>query len=87
MAAIGNALGGDLLRRAFVTTATERNVRPVIGVEEFNSHPRGCTITGTPGDDRLNGTSGDDVMAGGPGDDHLSGGPGDDFPAGGDQTD
>ena len=49
MAAIGNALGDDVLRRAFVTKATERNVRPVIGVEEFNSDPRGCTITGTAG--------------------------------------
>ena len=47
MAAIGNALGDDVLRRAFVTKATERAVRPVIGVEEFNSDPRGCTITGT----------------------------------------
>ena len=46
MAAIGNALGGDLLREAFATRATERALRPVMGVEEFNADPRGCTITG-----------------------------------------
>ena len=88
MAAIGNALGDDLLRRAFVTQATERKVRPVIGVEEFNSDPRGCTITGTrgadtlyggEGDDALSGGAADDVLSGGPGQDRLSGGPGADF--------
>jgi Putative glucoamylase/RTX calcium-binding nonapeptide repeat (4 copies)/Protein of unknown function (DUF3131) len=78
MAAIGNALGGDLLRRAFVTRATERTVRPLIGVEEFNSSPRGCTITGTPGDDRLRGTSRDDVICGLGGDDVIDGRGGDD---------
>ena len=78
MAAIGNALGGDVLRRAFVTPATERNVRPVIGIEEFNSDPRGCTITGTQGSDRLRGTSGDDVICGLGGDDRIGGGGGDD---------
>ncbi len=56
MAAIGNALGGDMLREAFATRATERALRPVMGVEEFNSDPRGCTITGTGRDDRLRGT-------------------------------
>ena len=78
MAAIGNALADDLLRRAFVTNATERTVRPVIGVEEFNSDPRGCTITGTPGDDRLRGTPGDDVICGLGGDDRIDGRGGDD---------
>jgi hypothetical protein len=78
MGAIGNALGGDLLRHAFVTEATERKVRPLIGVEEFNSHPRGCTITGTDGDDRLRGTSGDDVICGLGGDDRIDGRGGDD---------
>lgn len=78
MAAIGNALGGDMLRRAFVTRATERSVRPVIGVEEFNSDPRGCTITGTHGDDRLGGTSRDDVICGLGGDDRVDGGAGND---------
>ena len=52
MAALGNALGGDVLRRAFATQRTERALRPVIGVEEFGATPRGCTITGTPGPDR-----------------------------------
>jgi hypothetical protein len=78
MAAIGNALGDDMLRRAFVTEATERTVRPVIGVEEFNSDPRGCTITGTQSDDRLRGTSGDDLICGLGGDDRIDGGGGDD---------
>jgi hypothetical protein len=78
MGAIGNALGGDVLRRAFVTQATERKVRPLIGVEEFNSRPRGCTITGTPGDDRLRGTSGDDVICGLGGDDRIDARGGDD---------
>jgi Putative glucoamylase/RTX calcium-binding nonapeptide repeat (4 copies)/Protein of unknown function (DUF3131) len=78
MAAIGNALGGDLLRHAFVTGATERRVRPLIGVEEFNSSPRGCTITGTPGADHLRGTSGHDVICGLGGDDVIDGRGGDD---------
>ena len=37
MAALGNELGGDLLRRAFADTALERAVRPVIGIEEFGA--------------------------------------------------
>jgi hypothetical protein len=78
MGAIGNALGGDVLRRAFVTQATERKVRPLIGVEEFNSQPRGCTITGTPGDDRLRGTSGHDVICGLGGNDRIDARGGDD---------
>jgi hypothetical protein len=41
MAVIGNALGGDVLRHAFATNALERNLRPVIGIEEFNTRPRG----------------------------------------------
>ena len=56
MAALGNALGHDVLRRAFATSDMERSLRPVIGVEEFNSSPRPCTITGTPRSDRLRGT-------------------------------
>ena len=78
MAAIGNALGGDVLRRAFVTRATERTVRPLVGIEEFNSDPRGCTITGTPRADRLRGTRGDDVICGLGGGDLLEGRGGDD---------
>ena len=53
MAAIGNALGDDMLRVRSYGGDFERAVRPVIGVEEFNGDPRGCTITGTRGDDRL----------------------------------
>ena len=76
MAALGNALGHDVLRRPFASF--ESALRPVIGVEEFNSDPRGCTITGTPGPDRLRGTRGDDVICAGAGDDVVSGGGGDD---------
>jgi Ca2+-binding RTX toxin-like protein len=78
MAAIGNALGGDVLRRAFVTRATERAVRPLMGVEEFGASPRGCTITGSAGPDRLRGTRGDDVICGLGGDDRIDGAGGDD---------
>jgi Putative glucoamylase len=46
MAAIGNALAGDMLRTAFVTPDFKSALRPVMGVEEFGAAPRGCTITG-----------------------------------------
>jgi hypothetical protein len=35
MAALGNLLGGDLLREAFTRGDGERLLRPVIAVEEF----------------------------------------------------
>jgi Ca2+-binding RTX toxin-like protein len=78
MAAIGNALGHDVLRRAFATRDVERELRPVMGVEEFSASPRPCTITGTPGPDRLRGTRGDDVICGLDGDDTIDGRDGDD---------
>ena len=78
MAAIGNALGHDLLRRAFSTHDVERELRPVMGVEEFSASPRPCTITGTPRSDRLRGTRGDDVICGLGGDDMIDGRDGDD---------
>ena len=78
MAAIGNALGHDVLRRAFATKDVERELRPVMGVEEFSASPRPCTITGTPGPDRLRGTRGDDVICGLGGDDTIDGRDGDD---------
>jgi Putative glucoamylase/RTX calcium-binding nonapeptide repeat (4 copies)/Protein of unknown function (DUF3131) len=71
MAAIGNELGRDILRRAFATSELRRSLRPVLGVEEFNVEPRACTISGTPGDDRLKGTRGDDVICGLGGDDRI----------------
>ena len=37
MAALGNALGDDVLRRAFADRELERTVRPVIGVEQFSA--------------------------------------------------
>jgi len=78
MAAIGNALGDDMLRRAFASPDLERALRPLMGVEEFGDDPRGCTITGTDGPDRLVGTRRDDVICGGGGNDVVSGGGGDD---------
>jgi len=39
MAAIGNALGHDMLRRAFATPEFEQALRPVISIEEFNAGP------------------------------------------------
>jgi hypothetical protein len=39
MAALGNALGDDVLRRAFADSSMERALRPVIGVERFSTAP------------------------------------------------
>ena len=78
MAALGNALGNDVLRDAFATRDLERAVRPAIAVEEFNVQPRGCTITGTEGDDRLWGSRRDDVICGLGGDDEIQAWGGDD---------
>jgi len=78
MAALANALADDMLRRAFATATMRRALRPVIGVEEFNSHPRGCTVTGTEGSDVLRGTGGADVICALGGDDVVSGGGGGD---------
>jgi hypothetical protein len=36
MAALGNALGDDVLRRAFADASLERTLHPVIGSERFN---------------------------------------------------
>ncbi len=44
MAAIGNALGSDFLRKLFVTPDFVKRLRPVIGVEEFGASPRHCNI-------------------------------------------
>jgi Ca2+-binding RTX toxin-like protein len=88
MAALGNALGDDVLRDAFATPDLERAVRPTVAVEEFNVEPRGCTITGTPADDRLDGTRRDDVICGLGGNDVVAAGGGDDavFGDAGDDT-
>jgi hypothetical protein len=48
MAAIGNALSSDFLRKLFVTSDFIQRLRPVVGVEEFGASPRHCTI-GTTG--------------------------------------
>ena len=39
MAAIGNALGDDILRKAFAGPDFERALRPVIGIEQFGASP------------------------------------------------
>jgi hypothetical protein len=39
MAAIGNALAGDVLRKAFAGPDLERALRPVIGIERFGASP------------------------------------------------
>jgi hypothetical protein len=39
MAAIGNELSNDLLRRAFYGPDMQSLVQPVIGVESFNDSP------------------------------------------------
>ncbi len=41
MAAIGNALEDDMLRRAFATQQFTHALRPVISIETFNAAPRG----------------------------------------------
>ncbi|MET0770512.1 MAG: glucoamylase family protein [Solirubrobacteraceae bacterium] len=88
MAAAVNALTGGALRDAFATPDMARALRPVIGVEEFNSDPRQCTITGTAGRDKLRGTEGDDVICGLGGNDTIQGRGGDDvlFGDAGDDT-
>jgi hypothetical protein len=88
MAAIGNALGADMLRTAFAGAAEQRALRPLMGIEEFNDDPRGCTITGTAGNDHIVGTAGDDVICAGAGDDVIDGGGGNDtvFGDGGDDV-
>jgi hypothetical protein len=40
MAAIGNALGNDMLRKAFATNSFRKALQPVIGAETFNAGPR-----------------------------------------------
>jgi hypothetical protein len=86
MAALGNALERDVLRKTFADRDMEHSLRPVVGIEEFGASPRGCTITGTPRADRLRGTNRDDVICAGEGDDRVEGRGGDDavFGDGGD---
>jgi hypothetical protein len=78
MASLGNALGDDVMRTAFAGADLRKVIRPVLGVEEFNTRPRGCTITGTSGPDILVGTPGPDVICGLGGDDVIKGGAGND---------
>jgi hypothetical protein len=40
MAAVGNALDGDLLRHAFATKAFTKVLRPIIKLETFGAGPR-----------------------------------------------
>jgi Ca2+-binding RTX toxin-like protein len=78
MASLGNYLGDDIMRTAFSSADVAEAIRPVLGVEEFNTKPRGCTITGTPGDDTLVGSERADVICGLGGDDAVRGMGGDD---------
>jgi len=39
MAALGNALGDDVVRRAFATTEVEAALRPLLAAEEFDISP------------------------------------------------
>jgi hypothetical protein len=78
MAAIGNALAADMLRTAFAGPEERRALRPLMGIEEFNDNPRGCTITGTPGNDHLVGTPGNDIICAGSGNDVIVAGAGTD---------
>ena len=73
MAALGNYLGGDVMRTSFSSPDIVKAVRPVLGVEEFNTRPRACTLTGTSGPDRLVGTSAVDVICGLGGNDRIEG--------------
>jgi Putative glucoamylase len=41
MGAIGNALGGDMLRKAFTTADVEDALRPVIGIEQSGARLHG----------------------------------------------
>ncbi len=80
MAAIGNALGDDLLRDAFVgDDQLASTLQPLLAIEEFGAEPRACTITGTDRRDHLTGTPGDDVICAGAGNDKVDGGDGDDI--------
>jgi Putative glucoamylase/RTX calcium-binding nonapeptide repeat (4 copies)/Protein of unknown function (DUF3131) len=79
MAALGNAVGDDVIRTDFATPDFRAKIRPVLGVEEYATSPRGCTITGTDGPDTLVGTPGPDVICGLGGDDTIRGGGGDDI--------
>jgi hypothetical protein len=42
MAAIGNALAGDMLREAFATKEFRKELRPIVDMERFNAGPRGA---------------------------------------------
>jgi hypothetical protein len=73
MASLGNYLGDDVMRTAFSTSDVVKAIRPVLGVEEFNTRPRACTITGTAGSDTIVGTKGADVICGLGGNDTIRG--------------
>jgi hypothetical protein len=62
MAALSNALGHDVLRKAFATEEMKRALRPVMAVDEWGSRPRDCSIRGTAGRDVLRGTAREDVI-------------------------
>jgi hypothetical protein len=62
MAALSNALGHDVLRKAFATEERRRALRPGIAVGGWGARPRDCSIRGTAGRDVLRGTPRDDLI-------------------------
>ena len=79
MAAIGNALGDDMLRHAFVTPGRRAQHPPRRSAWRSSTAARAAAPSRAPhGADRLSGTSQDDVICGLGGDDRIDGGGGDD---------
>ena len=57
MAAIGNALGDDMLRDAFATKDVRKALRPVMGMETFGAGPRRAIDSRPHRDLRPNGSA------------------------------
>ena len=66
-----------------VDEASDRSIVHFTARDDGGGGNRGCTITGTSGNDRLEGTEDDDVICGRGGDDTLIGGGGNDVVRGG----
>jgi hypothetical protein len=77
-----DSFGQDACRRLYVTVITGL-VERLQTTGECIPPPEACTITGTPGRDRLVGTPGQDVICGGDGNDTILGMGGDDYVYGG----
>ena len=53
MAALGNALGNDVMRPSFATASFKQAIRPVLGVEEFTPRHAAARSPAPPGNDVL----------------------------------